>query len=41
MMPVVQLLSFLCEIETGKKGVGNKQEREKERGRETDKESGR
>jgi hypothetical protein len=37
-MPVVQIISFLCEIETGKKGVGNKQERAKERGRETDKE---
>jgi len=30
MMPMVQIISFLCEIETGKNGVGNKQEREKE-----------
>jgi hypothetical protein len=36
MMPMVQIIFFLCEIETGKNGVGNKQEREKERARETD-----
>jgi hypothetical protein len=36
MMPVVQIIYFLCEIETGKNGVGNMQEREKERARETD-----
>ncbi len=36
MMPIVQIISFLSEIETGKNGVGNKQEREKERARVTD-----
>jgi hypothetical protein len=34
MMPVIQIISFLYEIETGKNEVGNKQEREKERARE-------
>jgi hypothetical protein len=33
---MVLIMSFLCEIETGKNGVGNKQEREKEIAREMD-----
>ncbi len=36
MIPMVQIISSLSEIKTGKNGVGNKQEREKERAIETD-----
>ena len=31
MMPMVQIISFLCEIWTGRNRVGKRQEREKER----------
>jgi hypothetical protein len=36
MIPMVQIISFLYEIETGKNRMGSRQEREKERQRETD-----
>ncbi len=38
-MLMVNTNSFKCEIETGKNGVGRRQEREKERTREMDQES--
>ena len=31
MMAVVQIISFVCKMETGKNGVGNEQERGRER----------
>jgi hypothetical protein len=36
MILIVQIISFLYKIDTGKNGVRHKQEREKERARETD-----
>ncbi len=39
MTPIIQIIFFLFEKETGKNGVGNRHKRRRERARETDEDS--